>query len=101
MKKIYHVKVVLVMFFCALLVSCVGKTEKSKGDIWERCNVVASWQVVNGDSLLSCDFSAARQKIQLPLSSIRHVGGGAIREQGGCVSGQGMAGGFRKLYWYP
>jgi hypothetical protein len=70
MKKIYHVKVVLVMFFCALLVSCVGKTEKSKGDIWERCNVVASWQVVNGDSLLSCDFSAARQKIQLPLSSI-------------------------------
>lgn len=70
MKKICHVMGVLEILFCALLASCVGKTEKSKGDIWERCDVIASWRVVNGDSLLSCDFSAARQKIRLPLSSI-------------------------------
>ena len=55
--------------FCSLLIlsSCGGNTKQSKKTFWDDCNVIATRQVINGDTVIVCDPALIRQKKNIPL----------------------------------
>lgn len=61
--------IMLFLLLGELLASCGGGAKKSSG-FWEQCDVIAQWNVVNGDSVLSCDLSLAKKKFLLPMSCL-------------------------------
>lgn len=64
MKK-YH------YLFCLLLVlvsSCGKSKDSNSKDLFEKCNIIATRTAVSGDTLVTCDISAVKQSILLPLS---------------------------------
>ena len=52
-----------------VLVSSCGKSKDSNSkDLFEKCNIIATRTVVDGDTLVTCDISGVKQSILLPLS---------------------------------
>lgn len=55
--------------FCSLLIlsSCGGNTKQSQKSFWDDCNVIATRQVINGDTVIVCDPALIKQKKNIPL----------------------------------
>ncbi len=52
-----------------VLVSSCGKSKDSNPkDLFEKCNIIATTTVIDGDTLVTCDLSKVKQSIFLPLS---------------------------------
>lgn len=59
-------------FLCSLLLVLVASCGKSRDnnpeDLFNKCNIIATKSIVGGDTLVTCDISAVKQSILLPLS---------------------------------
>lgn len=65
----YQSIMLLLLFVGGLFMSCSHKQEAGSA-VFDKLGVIASRQVVNGDTVVACDVSAAKESIQLPLSML-------------------------------
>ncbi len=51
-----------------ILLSCGSNSKQQKMTFWDNCDIVATREIVNGDTVVVCDLSAVKQKLNIPLS---------------------------------
>lgn len=60
---------VCLFYLLSVLISSCGKSQDNNPkDLFEKCSIIATRTVVEGDTLVTCDISAVKQSILLPLS---------------------------------
>ncbi len=63
----YQSLVLFLLLAGGLLTSCNDKKDVSSS-VFEKYGVIASRQVVNGDTVMACDVSLTKEPVELPLS---------------------------------
>lgn len=63
----------LMLYICFLLASvfssCSGsKSNQDESGLLDRCDVIATQEITNGDTIISCNLSAAKLVARIPLS---------------------------------
>ncbi|WP_294534921.1 6-bladed beta-propeller [uncultured Bacteroides sp.] len=53
-----------------LMTSCGSESDDGSTQWTDRCNVIATRTVVGNDTVVSCDFSAVKQTVQIPISML-------------------------------
>jgi len=58
----------LILVFSFVLISC--KKETIYSSFWDKCEIVATKELVNGDTIIICDANAVSKTFNIPLEML-------------------------------